>query len=830
MAETPDTPAMERGTYEIIRQRLRDHGTALRERLQQLDATRREVFGTIETQLLSTERITTEHNCVPQDMVAVGDRLLFGYNVHMGLKTETHLSDVFSVYHYAEQQFHPAPLDLIAGERFAEDFRNLYKYYRDARFNKFAAIGPHLFVVFQTGPRPDDLKTFKFARAEGGLRYLDNRSDHEYVYPDQHAFRWRRATRDMHRTGTHPHVSIEDRVFVEAVGGDLTIKVEDNTDSGEGVYAEPVEHADQTLDDADIQYAPVGNLIVLRIRPFQEKDYRYIVYNEKLRTARRIDALADAAVLLPDDQGLLFPDGYYLQGGDQKRFDLADGGGRRFERRLAAPNGEDFLYVFYSPEGHHYALLSYNLIAQRTETPQLCHGYTLFDNGELILFRNDDQPKRHHALQIWRTPFVGPNEPPPAAGNHYLFKLGNREVVRAMAEANELLQLLDRDDNYAGLYLDLTRGAENLLDTYPWLNRPEAAALDVPTRAIREAARAAVDEFEKVQQLREAADRATLEAFGSTEALMKELGRRRGQDVQHFVEGLQALRTARGELIALKELRYVDEAAVDAREVAVSAAADKLARAAVRFLLEPDALAPYAARIEALSARAEGVEKGVEAQAAVADVDQTAADLDLLIEVVSNLKIDDATQTTRIIDGISALYARLNQVRAALKRRRQALLGAEGRAAFAAQLKLLDQSVAGYLDVSTTPARCDEYLNKLLVQLEELEGRFAEFDEFVEQLAAKREEVYGAFESRKVSLTEARRRRADALLRSAERILSGVRHRVSGLETAAAIHGYFAADLMVDKVRDVAGKLRDLGDAVRADDLLGRLQTAREEA
>ena len=33
-----------------------------------------------------------------------------------------------------------------------------------------------------------------------------------------------------------------------------------------------------------------------------------------------------------------------------------------------------------------------------------------------------------------------------------------------------------------------------------------------------------------------------------------------------------------------------------------------------------------------------------------------------------------------------------------------------------------------------------------MVQIEELEGRFAEFDEFVLQLVEKRDEVYNAFE------------------------------------------------------------------------------------
>ena len=63
-----------------------------------------------------------------------------------------------------------------------------------------------------------------------------------------------KATRDDQRNGIYPHVSIMDKVFVETIGGDLTIKVEDNTETGKGVYSEPVDDADQNLDDAEIYY------------------------------------------------------------------------------------------------------------------------------------------------------------------------------------------------------------------------------------------------------------------------------------------------------------------------------------------------------------------------------------------------------------------------------------------------------------------------------------------------------------------------------------------------------------------------------------------------
>ena len=125
--------------------------------------------------------------------------------------------------------------------------------------------------------------------------------------------KWVRTHRDLHRDGEHPHISIDDRVFVETVGGDLTIKIEDNTEDGSGIYAEPVDDPDQTLDDAEYFYSIVGNIILLKIKPYKEDTYRYLVFNEKTQTARRLDSIADACVFLPEDHGLIFSNGYYLQ-------------------------------------------------------------------------------------------------------------------------------------------------------------------------------------------------------------------------------------------------------------------------------------------------------------------------------------------------------------------------------------------------------------------------------------------------------------------------------------------------------------------------------------
>lgn len=817
------------GTYEILRNRLNESAGDLRTRLGQLNSDRADVFGNIETRLIATQRITTEHNCIARDIVSIGDHFVFGYNVQFGLKTEIHLPDVFSIYRMVNHEFHRESLDLISDPKFVRDFEELYRFYKGTTFLRFFVVGPILHMVFQVGRTASDIKSFKWRVIDGNVEYIDNRSDHEVKRPDQHAFSWQRATRDMHRYGDHPHISIEDKVFVETVGGDLTIKVENNTASGEGIYAEPVDNPDQKLDDAETYYAIVGNLVLLKIKPYQENAFRYIVFSGKVNQAVRLDEIQHACVMLPGDQGLIFPGGYYLQSGEFKRFDhgLAD---MRFERSIASPNGEDYLYLFSNLEHGTYVQLRYNQIRQKVDTPLVCHGQTFFDAGEMVCFKANQTPQKHHPIQIWQTPFVGQDFLPAHQTDSLLFKIGNKDLVRGMAECSEVLQLIDKDDSYDGLYQDLVKKSGDILDSYFWIDKPETRHLDQPLGEIRGTATAAIEEFEKVVRVRSETKRQTAKVESAIEQTLKEVERSRFESINDFVAALTSLREHRGHAITLRDLKFADPSLADTLETQLTEATTRLSRRCVEFLLTPDSLAPYHAAITAAEAKIADVGSVANAKKLEAEIDTAAAELELLTETVSNLQIDDATQRTEIIDAIGDVFAMVNRVRSALKNRRRDLVGVEGRAEFASQMKLLQQSTAGYLDVCDTPARCDDYMTKVMVSLEELEGRFAEFDEFIETLAVRREEIYTAFESRKVSLLEKRNQRAESLASAADRILKGITSRVSAMDSNDAIAAYFAGDLMVGKIRSLIDELDELGDAVRVGDLQGRLKVIREDA
>ena len=147
MSNTPNM-TLDTGTYDIIRNRLDEHATDLRSRLQQLNDARKSVFGAIETALVANDRIHTGNYCTARDVVSVGDYCIFGYNVHIGLRSGIELSDVFSVYQFTDQRFKEGSMKMLQDEKFLTDFRNLYRYYKDAFFARFARRGSYLYMVF----------------------------------------------------------------------------------------------------------------------------------------------------------------------------------------------------------------------------------------------------------------------------------------------------------------------------------------------------------------------------------------------------------------------------------------------------------------------------------------------------------------------------------------------------------------------------------------------------------------------------------------------------------------------------------------------------------
>ncbi len=829
------------GSYEVIRARLVAQGKELGDRTNALNARRQQTFGGTELAVIANERVRTENNCVPADILQVGGHLLLGYNVFFGLKKEVTLEDVFSLQSFdaaaAEgQAINPVAAGTIPGlldaEPFLKDFTDLYKYYKDTRLKRLKATETKLFAVFQVSAQLDDVKIFHWnVLPRGGVRYVDNRGDRDFPRPASHDFEWTNTTRDDHISGQHPHVNIKDLVFVETIGGDLTIKVENNTKDGLGLYREPVDDANQALDDAKILYAIMGPLVLLKILPYRETKWRYFVFNTRVKTVARIDAIGQSCMQLPEEHGIVFPGGYYLRTGDSKQFG-GDSAAFEFERRIDSPNGEDVLYVFYRRDQGRYVLFPYNLIRKEMQNPIQANGYSLFPDGRLVVFRvQGEEPTRIHPMQVWRTPFMSAEHAAAApTDGSYLAKVGNAELVRGISETLSVVRLIENQDPRRETYEDLIAQASKVADNYYWIGNPEVGDLAAALRTIRQTGELIIDEFEKVVQIRKRAREALAEAQARQAALVKTLRPGDWKNVEQYMQALTALRNQRGAVITAREVRSIDLAALDVLEKQLVDEFDRISKACVDFLVKGDALLPVTGSLDGVLARVEKLDNAAQLQPIEQEITALGDGLNVLAEVVSGLQVGDAVARTKILEDISTVFAHHGRVRATYQSVRKQLLTREGKAEFAAQFKLFAQTVSSALAQADTPEKCDEQLAKLLVQLEELAGRFSEFDEFLGELTAKREEVHDALAARKQTLLDERQARVQTLVIAADRILEGVNRRAQTFKAAEELNAYFAADAMVLKAKELVERLMGLGASVKADEIATKITSARQDA
>ncbi len=836
--ELVDNAVAEAGAYDVIRKRLNEQGSTLKAQAQQLNERRLAEFGGVQMEAIGRTRIRTENNCVPRDIVQIGSKLLFGYNVFIGLKKETHIHDVFALLELQEQdgEYTLEPIDLstsfLSDSRFKGDFEELYRYYKEARLVKLSVKDGKLLAGFQVGERANDLRVFRWSVSPDGEQfdYIDNRGERDIQLPNQYDFEWIECTRDDFVHGKHPHVNIADKVFVETIGGNLTVKVEDNTEDGLGIYSEPVSEANQSLDDAQVSYALVGDLVLLAVTPYKEEDTRYLVFNTLTEDVKRIDAIGDSCVQLPEDHGIIFPGGIYLETGETKSFP-DEISGLQFKRMIRSPNGEDVLYVFYEAIDGHFALFSYNLITKSLQNPIYSNGYALRNDGKLVIFSAEEEATRVHPMQVWQTSYLSAEfaSQQPASTTE-LGKIGNSELVRGVSDLYSIYQMIEKPEVSMRHYEELNTATKKIFDSHYWLDNQDQTEIAETLRQVSTTAELVIDEFEKVQSIQQQSSQALNDAKKQQRTLLSQISTTTWENAEQFVAAIAELRKHRGHIATIKSYRYINIEELNELEQELISTEAALGEQAVEFLGDETSLDSYHERTKEYASAIDQAATNAQIRPVLENIDQTTSQLDLLSELITTLKIDDTTVRTRIVDTISEVYAKLNQTKARGSQKQKGLGSEEAIAQFSAQFKLFSQSITNALGVANTPEKCDEQLAKLLVQLEDLESQFSEYDQFLADIMEKREEIYESFEAHKQSLIEARQRRAQTISDSASRILNSIEKRSLKLNDSDELNTYFASDTLVLKVSELIEQLRELDSEVAADDVDARFKALKEQA
>jgi len=179
---------MEGGSYDVIRKRLLEAGRRAGGQGRDAQHAAQEGLRRRELALIANERIRTEHNCIARDLVSVAGHMLFGFQVFMGLKTETGVSDVFASTSSRRRTATSGtsrrcpsrgPARSSPTKGFVKELRDTFKYYsKDARLLRLkrtdTALGS---PPCRVGATVRDAKVFRWAiDSAGRLTYMDARA------------------------------------------------------------------------------------------------------------------------------------------------------------------------------------------------------------------------------------------------------------------------------------------------------------------------------------------------------------------------------------------------------------------------------------------------------------------------------------------------------------------------------------------------------------------------------------------------------------------------------------------------------------------------------
>jgi hypothetical protein len=832
-------------TYQLLRERLRAIAERLRQASDAVNAERAAVFAGVQLTLTEQDRLHTEQPSLPRDVVSVGELLLFGFNAGGSLGRTRHVADAFALFSVgkasaADWTFTPVTADdpayFLSDASFTRDLGELFTYYADTKLVSLQVRNDRLLMLFSVGSGQDDLRVLRWQLnsidPSAAPQYIDAYGDHELTAVEPYDFTWKEAGRDLIVEGRWRHYAIAQTIYVGVEHRRIDFRIDDAVDGGRTVHTESVSE-DQTLDELQLAYAELGDVVLLRLRPYREDTTRYFVYNRLTRAVARADALGRNCHQLPEGQGVVFPGGYHLQNGETKVFHLPNGSGTHtfgFHAAHASPNGEDLLYVYSDRNSGEYLLCAYNVVDRAMANPIVTDGYAIFGDGTMATIRHAAEPQRVHAISVYTSPFCDADKySPPVASDSFHGRVGNPELVRVLGETLSLSRDAADPSFNAEVFEALVGRTTTLLDAYAWLNQPEAHELGGLLVELRKSAGDVLDEFASVV----AAKRDAAAQLGGAETLVANLvadAELEMRDAATFIGRLADARQVLGSLSDLEDVREIDIDAVGALRARTQEVHDKLANRAVEFLGADDALQSMLDTFARAEAEAESAPTAAAVTELAAQVDEAGDRVVLLTDVVGGLQVDDTTTKTAVLSRLADALARRNGARANLDRRTAHLRVGESAAAFQAAMAVLAQRAQTSLTASATVAACDSAMAALTAELENIDLIYGDVPAHADAVTAKRDELLAAFAQRRDALGAERTRRVERLVSSAQRMVSTITARASELADRGAVDTFFSTDPMVTRMRTAIADLAAMGEAGPAGELEVAVGASRDQA
>ncbi len=829
----------EGGSFAVIRNRLLNNASDFKSSIVDLDEKRKVEFGGVALDVLTNVNLLTGSNCKPVDIAKVGDVLLFGFDSEIGMKSRTVLSDLLATYELVANEsggFEVHQLDLmdtfLSSQEFNDEFSRLTEYNRNFRLRQLFVENDTLYMIVSTDPDGVEFAHFTFVNGSSGFEY----KGYQLYLPsrgERFAPNWVKTTNSDIVKGRHPHISVLNKVFVETVGGDLTIKTESNTEDGRGIYAEDVVAKEQRITDAEVYFVDMGDLIALSIKPLSEEP-RYFIYNVPTQKVIRCDAIADGFTPLESEGGVIFSNGYAIAGGDMKVFDAEDTDSR-YHAHTVSPSGEDVLYAFYNIAASTYTIYHYNLVNKKVAPPIHSNGFTSRKDGKLLVFRSSQNSKAEklHKLQVWHSPFMSQEkyaELQSGKADTPLTRVGNPSLVAGISDCYSVLELCASEEISEALYETILVSSDRLVDSHYWLTSEDFGAPAVHVSKLREAAEQVLSEFKKVKELSAEATALIEELNERYAGVQHQVNTLVGNSPQPYIESLHSVKVFIGSVVAAKDRRYIDVERLDQILDSTAELKDRVVEKLIQKLQDKQSFGVFFESLRDIEREARGASTSKKLDESISKLTETSESLQSLSSEVNELDSDDSTQITAIITNLGDVFTEINALNAKLSSSRKSMVEEELRDQFSAQMIQVSQVIEVALASANTPSQCEEQAQELSAQFEKLELRFAESDEYLDQVRSKCSDALQSLETKKESLQSEIQSKIQRLADSADVSIQSVEAKVNSFDSIEQVHTFFQSNILVERLMTNLSRIVDMGDSVLADSYKLKIKMLRAEA
>lgn len=784
----------------------------------------------IEQKVIGDVRYKTNQPSFASDVVYFNNKLIVGINPDFSRINLT-VNDIVPCYDLDGTTCSDNFLD---NEEFIQEIRKLVAYFKNVRVFKLSSENDSLYLTVSTNKEQTILKTFVWDLVRSG-------NGNDVVYRGEHnrntiknngTVDWTIIRNEEMNYGYFPNKPILNTVFVFVGNGEICISKVNDTNKNRAVLKEKIS-SHQIVGDTKVHYSEQGDLILFKIEVLGEGERGYI-YNKVSGSIYRADGILSSLVLY--DNMMLFSNGYLIINSDEfKEFNISID--YHYQNFIKSPNGEDALFVFFNLKDQSYVLYPYNIVSQEISQYILANGYTIISDGTLVLSVHQKSVSETHSFQMIQTPYLSQEvfleREQNREGDDVFAKVNNATIVSFLSGVFALINVSRLKDGSKAKFDNINKMINEIKHKNNWVNNyQEFKEIVEGISTVNSISLNILDEVEKsdikaksdellVEKLEKDADSFVLLQNPNSVDTINEISLIVSQTNAKINE-IDSLSSSVDNKTLLERISAKKDALFEHKESAT--------QALIKVVANKESFDQFFNSINEVKEQFNVASTLKEITEIKESIDQISNSVSTISEEISDVDIDDLADFESIQSSLNIVYSEINSFQSDVEAKYNTIYISENGVRFKTSVDLLNQLINNELSRVSTLDELESVTLKINNRIDTLDNQFSDFEAYANQFSEMRDTLSKTVSDKREIIINQRNKEISGLERSFNLNVRSVKGRIDRLESVSQLNEFFASDSLVKRSIDVANKIREAGDGVKADQLISELVKLKDSS